>query len=213
MTFKKKKLFNILNHFKFVPNLQKEILGVSLTVLDLGCGKSSPLKFFSADLKYSLGVDSFGSYLEESKKQGIHSDYLQADIFSACEKMADKSFDCVIALDLIEHLTKNQGLKLIREMERLARRKIIIYTPNGFFSQEDFDYNQAQKHLTGWTVEELKNSGFKVKGMSGLKYFRRGFMGKALRPKIFWQFLASASQPLVFFIPQLSHQLLCIKVL
>jgi ubiquinone/menaquinone biosynthesis C-methylase UbiE len=34
----------------------------------------------------------------------------------------DDSFDAVIAFDLIEHLTQQDGLRLIAEAERVARR-------------------------------------------------------------------------------------------
>jgi len=42
------------------------------------------------------------------------------------------SFDVVLVFDLIEHITKENGEKLIRQLENIARDKVIIFTPNGF---------------------------------------------------------------------------------
>jgi len=55
--------------------LQKELKDCQ-TVLDLGCGPSSPLKNIK-NIKYSVGVELFKPYLEISKKQKIHNKYLQ----------------------------------------------------------------------------------------------------------------------------------------
>ena len=48
------------------------------SVLDLGCGPNSPLKF--CNVKYSIGVDIFEAYLNKSKKNKIHNKYILSDI-------------------------------------------------------------------------------------------------------------------------------------
>ena len=47
-------------------------------------------------------------------------------------EFSDRSFDAVIALELLEHLNKEEGYELIHNMERWARSKVIVSTPNGF---------------------------------------------------------------------------------
>jgi len=79
-------------------------------VLDLGCGRSSPIRY--CPVSYSVGVELFEPYLEESKKMKIHNEYILADIRKV--EFKPKSFDCVLALDGLEHLTKKEGLSLIK---------------------------------------------------------------------------------------------------
>jgi len=45
------------------------------SVLDLGCGPSSPLQYCQ-NIKYSVGVEAYKPYLAESKRRKIHSKYL-----------------------------------------------------------------------------------------------------------------------------------------
>lgn len=67
-------------------------------------------------------------------------------------------WDLVYALDVIEHLTKADGLKLLDQMERLARKRVLIFTPNGYRKQtSDIPW---QIHRSGWTAEELRARGY-----------------------------------------------------
>jgi SAM-dependent methyltransferase len=207
-----KRIFlKIFADFKFNHKLKKEVLGQCRTVLDLGCGKNSPLKFFSDELDHSLGVDNFLPYIEESNDLKIHSSYINEDILNACKKLESNSFDCVLALDVIEHFDKTTGLMLIAEMERIAKKCIVIYTPNGFLCQHIYDDNVGQMHLSGWTAGEFRSFGFKVYGMSGMKYLRTEFGEIKYRPKFFWSKIASLTQILAYFFPTFSFQLLCVK--
>ncbi|MFA5050714.1 MAG: methyltransferase domain-containing protein [Patescibacteria group bacterium] len=206
-----KKISDYLCNFRYHLKLQKEILSSCKTVLDLGCGQDSPIKSFSDRLEYSLGIDSFIPYIEQSKKQKIHSDYLISNVFDACQKIKDKSFDCVLALDLIEHLNKTDGLKLIKEMERIAKKKVIIFTPNGFLKQEIFDGNVWQTHLSGYSVKEMRNMGYKIFGISGLKLLRKEKGDIKFWPAAIWRKIASLTQIIVYYFPEIAFQILCVK--
>jgi hypothetical protein len=77
----------------------------------------------------------------------------------------DNSVDTVFALDFIEHLEKEDGLQMLREAQRVARRQVVVYTPHGFFPQtyddpekEDrwgMDGGYWQTHRSGWDMEDF----------------------------------------------------------
>ncbi len=77
----------------------------------------------------------------------------------------DKSVDTVFALDFIEHLDKADGLRMLREAERVARSQIVVYTPLGFFPQSyddpdkpdrwGMDGGKWQTHRSGWDPEDF----------------------------------------------------------
>lgn len=83
----------------------------------------------------------------------------------AMKVLPDKSVDTVFAMDVIEHLTKEDGYELIREAQRVARQQVIIYTPWGFFPQSYEDPNKPdrwgldggfwQTHRSGWSPEDF----------------------------------------------------------
>jgi len=187
------------------------------SVLDLGCGPDSPIKY--CGVKYSVGVDAFRPYIEESKKKKIHNKYILGDITKV--DFEPKSFDAVIMIDVLEHLEKEQGRKLLEKAEKWARKKIIINTPNGFIKQPSLDKNLYQEHKSGWSVSNLAKLGFKCRGLAGLKFLRKpknesDSMGEDLtvslrfKPKIFWFFVATLSQIFTYFIPQLAFELFCL---
>lgn len=147
--------------------LQKELRDCE-SVLDLGCGPSSPLQYCK-NIKYSVGVEAFGPYLEESKKKKIHSEYLDKKIEEL--DFPENSFDAVILIEVLEHLPEKTGYEILKKAEKWARKKIILSTPNGFFSMDAVDSNLYQKHLSGWNNKKLNELGFKCYGVSGIKFF------------------------------------------
>lgn len=197
---------------KCIPNFEdilKKEIGDKMTVLDLGCGYNSPLQ--RCKKTFSVGIEIFAPYLEESKKKGIHDAYIMADIRSL--NLKPKSFDIVLASELLEHFTKAEGYQLIQKMQQWATRKIIITTPNGFLIQNEYDGNLLQKHRSGWTVNEFYNLGFKINGINGFKKIARvnnpapSFGTKEHLRLI----LLELTQGLTYFFPKLSFQLFAVK--
>ncbi|HEX7976115.1 MAG TPA: class I SAM-dependent methyltransferase [Anaerolineales bacterium] len=84
---------------------------------------------------------------------------------TAMGELPDQSVDTVIALDMIEHLEKADGLRLLREAERVARRQVAIFTPLGFYPQScespdgidrwGMDGAAWQAHRSGWLPEDF----------------------------------------------------------
>ena len=78
-------------------------------------------------------------------------DFSELGSFDSC------SFDCVTALDVIEHIKKAEGLRLLEDMERIAKKRIVVFTPNGFLPQSVHNNNPLQIHKSGWKVKEMRN--------------------------------------------------------
>jgi hypothetical protein len=162
-------------------------------------------------MKYTVGVDAFEPAIEESKKLGIHSEYKLMYWRKLRQEYKDKSNDCVCALDFIEHLSKNDGIKLIRFMERIARKKVIISTPNGFLPQGIYYDNPLQIHLSGWDSNEMKEMGYRVIGTNGWKPLRGEVGIIKWHPRFFWGRFSLLSQLLVANRPSIAFGILCIK--
>ena len=155
--------------------IQKEI-GRNDSILDLGCGIMAPIldtcpTYLKTRLKckFIVGVDIFRNYLDEIKdKEGIvvvNLDIKDLTIF------LNKSFDIVLLLDIVEHLEKDAAEILILEAERIARKKVIIYTPKRFSDniehKESFPYcvfgdNPYQGHKSYISPEWLTECSYVV---------------------------------------------------
>lgn len=191
--------------------LEREIVGSCATLLDIGCGFDSPVKRFSARLERTVGIDLFTPYLDRSRAASIHSEYLEADALDIEARFGPRSFDCVLALDLIEHLDKAHGLRLLDAMERVARRKVILFTPNGFVRQSAYDDNPHQAHRSGWSPDEMRQAGYRLWGVNGWKPLRGERARPRWRPFRLWATLALWSQPVVERLPDHAFHLLCVK--
>ncbi|OGI28215.1 MAG: hypothetical protein A2420_04080 [Candidatus Moranbacteria bacterium RIFOXYC1_FULL_44_13] len=197
--------------------LQKELEDCE-SVLDLGCGPSSPLKYCK-NIEYSIGVEAFKPYIEESKRQEIHTEYLEKKIGEI--DFPENSFDAVIMVEVLEHLSEKEGFEIIEKSKKWAKKKVIITTPNGFIKQNELDSNPLQKHLSGWDLEKMKKLGFKCRGLAGLKFLRREVEGDSMgndllasiryKPKIFWFVAATVSQLITYMFPRYAFELFCVK--
>ncbi len=182
------------------------------TILDLGCGGgNSILGHLKKRKSYTLGVDIFEEYIEKSKRAKIHDKYLLLNILDIDKKQKPSSFDCVILMDVIEHLEKKEGLTVIKKMEKIARKKIVIFTPNGFLHQDEYHKNDYQIHKSGWDVNVFKKINFKIYGINGLKFIRGEYAKVKLKYADLWQKISEISNLFVKYIPQLAFQLLCVK--
>ena len=86
-------------------------------------------------------------------------------------------------MDVIEHLRKEEGLQLMRQMELLARKRVIFFTPNGFLPQGHRVPGDLQSHLSGWEPPEMDAYGYRVAGFLGPKHLR-GQHHRLIRPAV-----------------------------
>lgn len=161
-----------LHYNHYLPILRNLIVPDCRTLLDVGCGNNSPIQSFS-NLIYSVGVDISETSIFLAKEKRIHNQYYVCDIRKLSGLFQAGSFDCVLASDVIEHLKKEEGVFLIKEMEKIAKKRVVIFTPNGYVPQKGTPENPYQQHLSGWNVQEMRSLGYRVFGIHGFKWFRK----------------------------------------
>jgi hypothetical protein len=170
-----------------VGRLRSSLAGCH-TVLDVGCGKSSPLRFVPGP--HLVGVDGYGPAIEEARAGRTHDEFLSGDVRKLTELFPDRKFDACVALDVIEHLPKEDGWLMLKSMEKLAKKRVVIFTPNGFVPQRSQD-GDLQEHLSGWTAEDLRPLGYQVMGMCGPKSLRGEYHRIKHKPRAFWALLST----------------------
>jgi hypothetical protein len=68
-----------------------------------------------------------------------------------------------------------------------------------------------QKHKSGWTVDELKNLGFKVHGINGFRRLRGYGSSIKYKPKFLWVRISDLTQKITYYYPKIAFQNLAIK--
>ena len=193
--------------FPVWPDIVRRETRGYVSALDLGCGYDSQISV--CKIPYTVGVEIFEPYLTESSKKGIHNLYIKKDILDL--NLPPKSFDVVVASEVLEHISKEEGLTLLSKMEEWAKRKVILTTPNGYVWQDGYDSNPYQEHKSGWTVDELRSKGYRVYGQNGLK-FLRGYRGIPIyKPVFLWNRISDVTQKVTKYFPKMAFQLLAVK--
>jgi SAM-dependent methyltransferase len=191
--------------------IRKALLGCK-TVLDVGCGTS--LISRELGVSHCVGIEGFRPAFEDARRLKTQDEIICGDIRNLTDYFKPGQFDACVALDVIEHLPKEDGLKLIQNMELITKKKVVFFTPNGFLPQKQSADSDLQAHFSGWEVEEMRRHGYNVIGMLGPKNLRGEYHLLKHRPKAFWgtvSFLGQIFQ--IYRRPERAAAILCTKTI
>lgn len=203
---------------RVIPTTYYGILSKELennaTVLDVACGTGIPMSTLNKFKQYRVtGVDLFEPYLQIVRKRDIYENAVKADIRNL--PFPEKSFDVVIALHIIEHLEKEEGIAFMRQLEKIARKKVIIATPNGFLRQDGYDNNYLQEHKCGWYPEEMINYGYTVTGQGWNIFHGNGYLARWSSKNTLLglgrDITSAVVQPILQHFPAQCYQIICVK--
>lgn len=182
------------------------------TVLDVGCGDGSLMSLFNRDKRFEVtGIDGYPPCLKMAKKIRVYNKLVLGDIRKISFKK--DSFDIVLCSQVIEQLKKEEGKKLIDDLEKIARKQVIFGLPIHECPQQTYEGNPFETFKSLWTITEFKNRGYKVYGQGSLLvYGEHGLadsLPKMLRPAIFaFSYFLS---PVWYAFPKLAAHLVCVK--
>jgi SAM-dependent methyltransferase len=161
--------------------------------LDIGCGRGA----FSLFRHYeTIGCDIYSPNLAIAKGKGFYADLVHCDV--RCLPFKPKSFDITICIEVIEHLDKKEGLELIKRMEEMARRQVIITTPWGYYPLDERHDNPYLNHISGWLPEDFERMGYRVYPF----YYPRYPVGSRKSQILARYVLSPIIYPLVRLFPQ-----------
>ena len=207
----------IVAPFSYMWILRRSIGDVE-TILDLGCGDGRLMEVLSQNKNWKIsGVDIFPRYLKAAKERRIYKNLITGDIHKNVKRLIRKKikYDVVFFSQVIEHMSKAEGIKVLDILDKLAIKKIIVGTPKGFMHQpkEFLDSNPHQVHKSGWTKWDFIHRGYKVNGIGikpvwseeGLARTNNKFM------LVFWTLVAYLVSIPVYFLPDLGTGILAVK--
>jgi SAM-dependent methyltransferase len=187
------------------PHLIRQELKSCKSILDIGCGELPITVKTNLKPEYSVGVDIVPKYSKIAKN------YLNEVIVSDIKyiKFCEDSFDGAVAIDIIEHFHKKDAVNLILLMKKWARKVIIIVTPNrkqpaSIDPKLPAYLKEYQEHKCVFSQEELKDIGFSVYGIRGIKFLKEEWRRRIPPLKI----ISLATQPFIKNKAQLASGLL-----
>lgn len=138
-------------------------------ILDIGCAKGYlgyRIRGEKTGDPIILGLDIWIPYIKHVKN--FHSTYARIynELIIADARympFRDHILNLLIASEILEHLTREDGFQLLNELERICNNRIITSTPSRFIEQGELDNNPYQRHISLWKKEDLINLGYETK--------------------------------------------------
>ena len=161
------------------------------------------------------GVELHSGNAELCRQGSAYAEVVCEDAIAFLKEQEAGSFDTVLAVDIVEHFERAQGLVLLEEIERVAGQMVIVSTPN-FLNLRGGEegitgYNEWDHHLSHWTIGDMRSRGYSVHGvrhnLHGKIYRIRG--GHWLLRTCPW--LDDVLHATAFRCPRISHTLLAYR--
>ena len=96
----------------------------------------------------------------EDRGKVYHRIYLE-DCLSFLEKRPTIHWNVILAAEIIEHMTKDDGLALL-DLAKERSDLVIVTSPIGFVEHGALDDNLYQRHISGWEPTEMEDLGYRT---------------------------------------------------
>lgn len=149
-----------------------------ISILDIGIGYGTlaynvrnlfePFKFIREKWKYIVdGIDIQPNYITPLHK------YLYNNIIIGDVRTIDfQSYDLIVASHVVEHLPKEDAIKLITKLKTKCNF-LIVSCPHGFLKQGNKNDNPFETHQSEWYIEDFKGCLINVNGNEIIAYWKR----------------------------------------
>lgn len=104
------------------------------------------------------GIEGYAGYLTPVHDYAYNSLRI-GNALDLLPQIASDSYDLVMAIDILEHFDKAQGLQFLGQCRRIARRMALISTPKDFCAQH-VEANPFEDHRSHWTQADLQAAGY-----------------------------------------------------
>ncbi len=176
------------------------------TVLDVGCGRglNGCLLHGSRDLKDTklLGIEINEKYIKSCMEHNTYDRIIKHRLPTI--PLKNKSVDLILCIEVIEHLNRSDGLKLLKGIDRVCRGRAIISTPNMFF--KTIEGEEEDEHKSLWTIKDFRSRGYRVYGIGVKIPLLWGDRFIKLKQALYYLFT-----PFSYFFPEISGGLIAVK--
>lgn len=161
-------------------------------ILDVGIGRGKYgllcreyLTYFRRPTQRAVeridGIEAHAPNITALQKN-IYDEIFFGEAQAIVPTLRDDAYDLALVMDMLEHVEKNEGEKLLRELRRVAR-VVLVSTPSFYFEQRHIDSDSYAHHRSFWSARALKRAGafFILGGEASLALFARDAERKNFR--------------------------------
>lgn len=163
--------------YKYLPMLKQ--YPSDSRILEIGCGRGFMLEYLNnKGYKVTEGIDISEEQIEIAKSKNLNVNV--ADVFSFLST-SKQDYDIIIAIDIVEHFSKNELLNLFELIYKALKSKgmLILHTPNGQAIFAGKLIHGDLTHMTILTPNSLTQI-LKLFGFNEISFFEKGPVNKNL---------------------------------
>jgi hypothetical protein len=133
-----------------------EVVKGCQSALEIGAGEGNNLRNTYA--KRRVAIECYRPYV----KQGGDVEFLVGDALKILPTLASKSFELILMIDILEHFWREDAEFVLREVDRIASKKVLLFCPEGLMIQnetwhDDYrEWSEGLTHRSSWTAQELE---------------------------------------------------------
>lgn len=149
-----------------VPRIEAEIVNGGKEILDIGPGQATYPKLVpNARHAEWYAIEIFEPYVVQYGLEGYYRSVRVAD----ARTQRFPKVDVVIMGDVLEHMSKEDAEKVWNKARHAARKAVFVSMPLGEFPQGAVNGNEAERHISTWSNEEVHALGGVVASWVGVE--------------------------------------------
>ena len=120
---------------------------------DINEAENDPARYQRKNWRVRIdGIEGYAAYVTPMHRYL----YDHLHLGNACELLRKlRHFDLIFLGDVIEHLEKSAGLRLLRDAFKKANKAVIISTPKFETGQADLCGNELERHRSLWSADDF----------------------------------------------------------
>jgi SAM-dependent methyltransferase len=145
-----------------------QVVASCTSALEVGCGDGNMLRRLP-HCTPRTGIEIFAPYVKLDHPSNAGINFIFGDALDYLPRVQSSSYDLVLLMDIVEHFRKEDGWTVLRHADRIARKLVLLWIPEGLdpqskehYCSEQYAYQPYQDHLSQWWREELEAFGFDV---------------------------------------------------
>lgn len=161
------------SHLYQIPTIINIIRGLKPgSILDIGCGFGKygflareyleiwQNRYQKAEWQTRIDCIEVHNFYITEIHHYIYDQIFKDEALSVLKNMQDHAYELILAIDILEHFSLEQGRVFIKECQRVATYTLVS-TPKKFGTQDAVFDNQYEIHRSVWSLEEFDNLGLK----------------------------------------------------
>lgn len=104
------------------------------------------------------GIEGFAGYITPVH-DWAYNHIMLGEALGVLGTIETRRYELAMAIDILEHFDKEQGVRLLAELRRVASRASLVSTPK-VFQPQDVPANPYENHRSQWSRADLALSGF-----------------------------------------------------